>query len=344
VNQRKAEDIANGNWEDILVAAGLDRSYLKYEEGPCPICGGKTRFRWRAKKENGFCSHCTFGRSERGCILFGFTLLKHLLGTDDFREAADYVRKWAGDDNKTGSGQSPRPVRVARPAPVVVDDTPDLRAKYRKLWGESSLIVPGMPAYEYLTHRIPGLKTIPKVLRSHAGLAYWRTGEDGQFHNEGNFPAMLAAAQGVDGKVANIWRTYLDASGAKASLPVAKKAAGRFLQPSYAVRLAEPDDELGVAEGIESALAAMILFGIPCWSTLNSDGMRKFEIPEGYERVRKVRFFGDNDARDQNGRRAGNDAAEFAKQKMRDKGLISTVILPKYTSFDFANIAEKQAA
>jgi putative DNA primase/helicase len=72
--------------------------------------------------------------------------------------------------------------------------------------------------------------------------------------------------------------------------------------------------------------------------------MRKFEIPQGYERVRKVRIFADNDARDQNGRRAGNDAANLLKDKMRAKGLISTVVLPKFTTFDFADIAVKKAA
>lgn len=342
-NQRNAEDIATGNWEEILVHAGLDRAFLKYAEGPCPICGGNTRFRWRAKQENGFCSHCLSGRGKSGTVLWGFTLLKHLLRSD-FRGAADFVRHWAGDDNSTDVGQLPRQVRVARPLPVVVDDPEKLRAKYRKLWGESTLIEPGMPAYAYLLRRIPGLETIPKVLRSHPGLAYWSQDDEGHFHNEGTFPALLAAVQGLDGKMVNIWRTYLDTSGSKANVPDAKKGAGKPLQPSYAVRLAEPKDELGVAEGIETALAVMALYGIPCWSTLNADGMRKFEIPQGYERVRKVRYFGDNDARDKIGRRAGNDAAEFGKQKMRSQGLISTVVLPKFTSFDFADIAQKQAA
>jgi putative DNA primase/helicase len=333
--QQSAEDIAVGNWEEILVRAGLDQAYLKHAEGPCPICGGKTRFRWRAKKESGFCNSCRY--------VGPFTLLQHLIGSD-FRGAADYVRNWAGYGESTTPGQAPRPIRVARPAPVEADDTEDLRFKYRKLWGETTLIEPGIPAHAYLLRRVPGLTAIPKVLRAHAALPYWRLGEDGMFHNEGNFPAMLAAAQGVDGRVANIWRTYLDASGDKASLPDAKKAVGRFLQPSFAVRLTEPDDELGIAEGIETALAVWILFGIPCWSTLHADGMRKFEIPQGYERVRKVRIFADNDARDQNGRRAGNDAANLLKDKMRANGLISTVVLPKFTTFDFADIAVKKAA
>lgn len=335
INQPNAEDIASGNWEEILRHAGMDPAFLQFKEGPCPICGGNTRFRWRKNKENAFCNHCR--------ALGAFDLLQHQIGAD-FRGAADYVRAWAGYGKDQESGLTPRPVRVARPMPVVKDDTEDLRTKYRNLWNEGSLILPGTPAYNYVMHRVPGLKQIPKVLRSHPSLPYWEEGADRQYHHLGNFPAMLAAAQGVDGKVVNIWRTYLDASGAKADLVNAKKASGRFLQPSFAVRLEEPDDELGIAEGIETALAVMVMFGIPCWPVLNAGGMRSFEVPHGYERVRKYRIFGDNDARDKLGRRAGNDAAHFLKDKLRSQGKTATVLLPKFTTFDFADIAIKQAA
>lgn len=333
--QRNAEDIASGNWESILLAARLDKSYLRYEEGPCPICGGKARFRWRAKKESGFCNGCRF--------VGPFTILQTLLGTD-FRGAADYVRRWACMDQ--GVGAPARVVRLApRPRPVEVDDTEQLRQKYRKLWGESVVIEEGMPAHEYLTRRIPGLTAIPKVLRAHASLAYWRKDDAGKHQKLGSFPAMIAAVQGIDGRVANIWRTYLDDTGNKATLPDAKKASGRFLQASYAVRLQAPTgDELAVAEGIETALAVWVMFGIPCWAVMSADGMRKFEVPPEFDGVSKLRIFGDNDSRDQYGRRAGNDAANFLKEKTRAQGRIATVMMPKFTTFDFADIAVKIAA
>ena len=320
--QRNAEDIASGNWESILLSAGLDKSYLRYEEGPCPICGGKTRFRWRVKKESGFCNACRF--------VGAFTILQNLLGTD-FRGAADHIRRWAGVEQ--GDGTPARIVRLApRPRPVEVDDTEQLRQKYRKLWNESVLIQEGMPAHEYLTRRIPGLTAIPKVLRAHAALAYWKIDDAGKHQKLGTYPAMVAAVQGIDGRVANIWRTYLDDCGNKADLPAAKKASGRFLQGSYAVRLQAPmGDELAVAEGIETALAVWVMFGIPCWSVMSADGMRKFEIPPEFQGVSKLRVFADNDARDQNGRRAGNDAANFLKDKIRSQGRIATVMMPKFT-------------
>lgn len=337
-SQRNAEDIVPGNAEEILVAAGLDRAYLRYAEGPCPICDGKTRFRWRAKTEDAFCNHCRH--------LGVFDLLKHLLNTD-FRGACDFVRRWAGcGDQDGGAGVEPRPVRVAKPVPVEPDDTEKLKSKYRQLWSEGGLILPGTPAYMYVMRRAPKLKEIPRMLRAHPALPYWE--EDpatGKFVKRGTYPGLLALAQGLNGAGVNVWRYYLTEDGGKADVPEVKKGAGRFLQPSYAVRLAEPEeDELGVAEGLESAWNVTATYQIPCWATLSADGMRKFDLPAGYEHVKKVRFFGDNDARDKFGRRAGNDAAHAAKDRMRAKGLISTVILPRFTSFDFADIGVKLAA
>ena len=34
-----------GRWPSILMALGLSPEFLKNKHGPCPMCGGKTRFR-----------------------------------------------------------------------------------------------------------------------------------------------------------------------------------------------------------------------------------------------------------------------------------------------------------
>lgn len=332
IQRVNAEDLASGNWEKILVAAGLDPAFLTYNEGPCPICGGNTRFRWRAKKQDAFCNHCRH--------LSGFALLQHVQNCD-FREACDFIRRQFG----YGEGNNnDRPVPHISPKPVQVepDDTEQLRAKYKRLWGEGFTIGAGMPAYRYLHKRVPGMKDIPKVLRAHPRLAYWRREIEGNYTNVGEFAAMLAVVQGTDGVAINVWRTYLDADGNKADLPDAKKASGRFLAQGGAVRLTEPHDELGIAEGIETALAVTSVYGIPCWAGLNAGGVAKFELPVGYERVKKVRIFADNDARDKLGRRAGNDAAQTLKDRMRADRRICTIILPRFTSFDFADVAKNR--
>ena len=59
-----------------------------------------------------------------------------------------------------------------------------------------------------------------------------------------------------------------------------------------AVQLAWPDDVLGIAEGIETALSAAQLFGIPTWACLGASRMATVKIPDS---VKTVRIFADND-------------------------------------------------
>ena len=60
------------------------------------------------------------------------------------------------------------------------------------------------------------------------------------------------------------------------------------------MRLAFPrGGRLGLAEGIETALSAMQLFGIPCWATLGNERFGLVTIPES---VRELHLFVDNDA------------------------------------------------
>lgn len=332
MDRPNAEDLVKGNWEAILTHAGLDSSYLRYREGPCPLCGGTERYRWKRAQEAGFCNGCR--------RISGFQLLIHILGTD-FIGAANFVRKWKGYQDSNDWSGGTHVARVAQP--LVKEDAfdPDaLRAKYQKAWSEAAPVQQGDTAHSYLSTRVPGMVEIPRVTRLHPGMGYYERGEDDKFFLVGTYKVMLCAAQGLDGRVTNLWRTYLGADGQKAPVKNAKKAFGKFLQPSSAVRLFEPETELGIAEGVENAIWVTVNYGIPCWATLSESGMRKFDVPSGYERVKKFRIFGDNDAPDSRGRRAGNDAAETLKSKLRVDGRHATVILPKWTSMDFADFSK----
>ena len=72
-----------------------------------------------------------------------------------------------------------------------------------------------------------------------------------------------------------IHRTYLldDGSG---KAPPGKKMLGAVGGGS--VRLSPLGDagHLGIAEGIETALAAQAIFGIPTWAALSADGLRRW--------------------------------------------------------------------
>ena len=60
---------------------------------------------------------------------------------------------------------------------------------------------------------------------------------------------------------------------------------------------------LGLAEGIESALAATRLTGIPCWATLGAERFGRVKVPPD---VRRLVLFLDND-------RGGTRAEQLAK-------------------------------
>jgi putative DNA primase/helicase len=64
------------------------------------------------------------------------------------------------------------------------------------------------------------------------------------------------------------------------------------LPDGCAVRLMRHDDTLGIAEGIETALSATEVFGVPVWAALNANRLEAWEPPAG---VRRVVIFGDND-------------------------------------------------
>jgi len=59
-----------------------------------------------------------------------------------------------------------------------------------------------------------------------------------------------------------------------------------------AIELYPAGEILGVAEGIETAIAAHMLSGLPVWSVVNTALMGQFKPPQG---VKHVYIFADND-------------------------------------------------
>lgn len=103
-------------------------------------------------------------------------------------------------------------------------------------------------------------------------------------------PAMLAAVTDDSGLLA-VQRTFLDARGRRArDIRHPRRMLG---QPGAgAVRLAPATDTLGIAEGIETAISAMILFDIPVWAALGNKRFSHIAIPES---VTNLILLPDND-------------------------------------------------
>lgn len=105
-------------------------------------------------------------------------------------------------------------------------------------------------------------------------------------------PAMIAAVSLDEGPIA-IHRTFLSTKAAtKADFDKPKRALGSLGEA--AVRLFPPDcGKLGVAEGIESAMSAYALTGIPVWATLGNERFGLVSVPES---VTALHLFVDHDA------------------------------------------------
>jgi putative DNA primase/helicase len=132
----------------------------------------------------------------------------------------------------------------------------------------------------YLTRRSLSARSV--ILRGHARCAYF----DDNHRLIRYYPAVLAPIHGPDDTLQSVLRIY-DAplrEGRKKPLSAIDTITGG------GVRLFDFEEELGITEGVETALAVYELFKVPVWSALSANGLRKFQPPP---RVRRLHIFGD---------------------------------------------------
>ena len=150
-----------------------------------------------------------------------------------------------------------------------------LRRRAQDLWDEASPIA-GTPAQTYLRRR--AIPQTPPVLRYHPRTPLGR-GKLAAFR-----PAMLAAIHEDDRLVA-LQRTFLDAQEPRRARDLAHPRRSLAQPGRGAVLLAAATEALGLAEGVESALSAMILLGIPVWATLGSERFPHVAVPQTVTRL-----------------------------------------------------------
>jgi hypothetical protein len=162
-----------------------------------------------------------------------------------------------------------------------------LKSAALRLWGAARPI-PNTVAERYLAAR--ALQTSSPELRY-----LWRTPMGPKPLTQFR-PAMIAAVRDETGIIA-VHRTFIDPRRARlAPVQSAKLALGAL--GGGAVRLGGGAARLGLAEGIETALSASMLFDLPCWATLGTERFRHVALPT---QVLELLLFLDNDAA---GRRA----------------------------------------
>lgn len=270
-------DQCRNKWPSILDALGIEVD-PSGKHGPCPVCGGKDRFRFDNKDGRG--TWICGGACGAGDGIALVILKRHT----DFKEAAQLIREVLGEATEA-------------PAPKRRELTPEqVKRALNELWLGSAVI--GLDdAGRYLRSR--GLEgPFPNALRFNPSVRVT------DCPGITTLPAMVAMVTAPDGTPVNIHRTYLQNSRKAAiaeprrMMPVATK-----MPDGSAIRLGQVSDgRLGIAEGIETALHATRRTGIPCWSAINSTMLEKFQPPAD---VRELHIFGDHDAK------FGGQAAAF---------------------------------
>lgn len=271
---------ARGQWPGIIGEI-VGAEYVTGKNTPCPACGGHDCYQFNRRSEVGAfsCRKHDHGGGD------GFELIMHALDCD-FVTAARRVAEVLGLQNHSADYPPiSRPV-TPQAAPAAVDYTAQVK-QAAGLWKEARPITAGDAAGAYLLSRKLRIPATGEALRFHPAVEYWdSTGDKPELI--GRFPALLARIAQPGGAGAGLHRIYLNDDGSKFShgnLP-AKKLLKAAELSGCAVRLTAPqDDRLGIAEGIETAMAFQQMTFVPTWSALSSSLMPSVIIPDGVKRV-----------------------------------------------------------
>jgi putative DNA primase/helicase len=187
------------------------------------------------------------------------------------------------------------------------------------------------PVGQYLVHRgLGALSKSPQALRM-AALPYFDDGTEA-----GHFPVMLGAVTSPEGVLVGLHRTYISKAGMKAPVPCPKKLSRTSgLLAGASIKLHEPSVingklTLGVAEGIETALACHLASGIPTWSCVSAPGVKSFQWPGG---LQSLVVFADHDAHG-----VGQSAARELAGRAVAAGLECRVLIPEIVGNDWLDV------
>lgn len=264
---------ARGVWPEILGSLGINTVYMKNKHGPCPICGGKDRFRFDNLEGRGtfFCNQCGAGDGLKLIQLFyrlsfveALKMLAQALGEHIWEKSSLSGSKCLRKVLNNSSLENQKP-----PNQHILDKR---RRALRTTWRHARSLTRGDPVDCYLIARGIELDYFPSALKFHPELTYYN--DDGTLL--ARFPAMLALIQNKDNHYVTIHRTYLG-DGCKADVPKPKKlmpAIEPKASMGAAIKLYEPTNgKIVLAEGIETALSISVSTGLPVWATVSSGGM-----------------------------------------------------------------------
>jgi putative DNA primase/helicase len=307
----RTTNVAKGKWRGILMTLGLPEKCLKDRHGECPLCGGKDKFRWDNKMGTGSYI-CVCGAGDGMALAMAYT----------GRSFADVAKQIDGIIGNVKPD-------TAQPKQEMTDEK--RREILRDTWKATQEVVPGDPVSIYLASRDLDELVHPSCLRYAPAL------RDG----DGGVRPTMVAMVGLPGqaKFVSMHRTFLAPGGrGKAEMEYPKRLMPGVLPDGACIMLGEyvPGGPLGVAEGIETALAASIMFNMPVWSTISSAVLAKWWPPQGCD---EVVVFGDNDPKF-----GGQAAAYHLAHRLAVKKINVTISLPPLVGEDWSDVHSRNEA
>ncbi|MBK1720107.1 DUF7146 domain-containing protein [Thiocystis violacea] len=308
---------ARGRWSGILhqLVPALDPAQERPgRHAPCPVHGGADGFRlFRDVNDTGggICNTC-------GAFPDGFALLMWLTGWR-FPSVLEAVASALG---LTEAVRVRPPLAVRPVSPGSERSLEACRQALQTTWRETCAPSDPVawPLWRYMESR--GIRDTlawldQRVVRCHPHLAYYEEGRC-----VGHYPAMVARVADPHGQAVTLHRTYLARNGLWKAPVVSPKKLMTPLAPltGGAIRLASVGAELGVAEGIETALAARRLSGQPVWAAVSATLLEKFEPPT---RIRRVTIWADLDRSE-----AGEKAAAALQERLTQAGIETRIRVP----------------
>lgn len=281
--------LVRGHWRSILPHFGVSPKILNGRNQPCPMCGGRDRFRFTDAEERGlyYCSGCGPGS--------GWDLACKISG-----KSKSEVRKEA--------------LVLIKGAPTPATPQSDEKASRRamkELWEGAVTPSATSPVGLYLTRRLG---------------RYWKSDAIRESRT-----TMVSRISDPSGRGVNLHLTYLTKDGQKADVEVQKKVMRGTLPEGCAIALWEAREIMGIAEGIETAMSAAILFKMPVWAAVSGVMLAKWQPPAI---ARKIVIFGDNDMNYTGQMRA----YELAHRLSMKGGVEVDVRIPEHVGTDWNNV------
>lgn len=287
----------HGNWESVFGTFCNDPridTLLRGRNVTCPECGKKDKL-FVANKGT-FAAHCCSKSCDKH-YFDGIALLAELNGesqTDVLKKLSAHL----GIDNQSKATFAP--TKKAQPNNTVVPFKKEVveaskpkkvRVKEREFLAKA--IQPMNDTIEeYLANRGLNTDKLSQAVRSRIGfvdqLRYFKEILDDNDvivdTEKGEFEGMVCKVYNARFDVVGYHKTYLQ-DGKKAPVSAAKQLTRAEFEGQYSELGAfipftnVTDGHYGIAEGLETTLA-LICMGRPCWSVLNANGVKTFQLPK----------------------------------------------------------------